>query len=307
MSSVDQPRKQLEDGPSADDAKVIVDMQVLGDHSDEQVEIDPEVSAALAFSSPLTPAVNFSAAPVLPEPGKLNLVEGDPNQTLELSAITDEEDEKVHYPNRPNAHDSVDITVVRQPRIGRFIILTLLLAIIGVGLFIAWKNNFQPIIWENPKIAAQIAFTGHDPRPAPAKPLPPAPKPTAPIGSLEVVDVTVEPLPGGHALLTGQISNPTEGVHHAVTIEAQLRQGNLPLHRRVIPCCTTFDEAEAAKVAADPGHPHFATFLPELADIKIPPGGRRLFNVVFLKEGSTALGELTPYAEIKHSEATRSP
>lgn len=317
MSATNTPDKARGADPSADagedDAKVIVDMSVLGEGDEvDDVPVDPEVQKALAFSSPLTPALHGAPPPA--PPAKANMVDGDPNRTLELSAISLEDAEdgsasrKAARPPQGRARqgrDSLDLEAIRQPRVGRFVLMLIMLALAGVLLFIAWKNQFDPVIWEDPRAAVEIAFTGHDPRPAPPPPEVEAPAPQAPIGALKIINVTLEPLPGGHALLTGQITNPTEGTHRAVTLEAQLRRDDLPLYRRVIPCCTTFDEAQAIAVAKDPAHPHFATALPELATIEIPPGGRRLFNVVFRKVGATR--DLQPFARVKHSEASRAP
>lgn len=194
-----------------------------------------------------------------------------------------------------------DVEVVRPPSIAGLMVFLLLVAVAGFGAFV-WVRNDRGPVWEDPGRAIRVAF-GVEARARPeAPPAPPVATEVAPVqGELRVEGVTLATIEPRGALVTGTLVNATNRVQTAITIEAKLLRDGVAHARRVVACCDALDPAGARDLLSKPDHAHFAEGrFQNLDKVRVSPGERRAFAVVFRELGTTR--DFAPEARVNFSE-----
>ena len=292
----DEPeaRTDVEESSSGEQPSVIVDMRSIGDEGGPPQEIG-ESDDSGASEAPPTRAAEF-ASPLVLSPAEME-TGGPPSvDGSESGGLIDA--------------DVDDLRAVRGPRAGRTVAVLTALALVGSVGFVTWRVGWGELV-DDPTRAVKIAVGIEKP------PATQTPEPTIeiqenldPVGALEIENVALEMLSqrSNAALLTGTLVNRSSHPQAAITIEATLIQGGLPVKQRVVACCKQLGAAQALEIAKDPKHTHFRERFNDLSKVRVEPLERRSFSVVFrdVETGKT-IEELVPVASVKYAEVVRDP
>lgn len=203
-----------------------------------------------------------------------------------------------------------DLKVVRPPSILNLLIALIFLALLGVGVFVAWANAWSPVIWEAPLEALSVAFRLKPPPPPPALEEEEIIEDVV-VGRLEIQGVGLRFVELGHkryaVVIDGMIANVSNRVQKAIFLEVSVARtpGGLPHRSRTLGCCEAFTPDEAEAIAKNPEHPHFDKRL-KTSELKLQPMDSRSFTVIIpdIDKGLKA-GGLFPAVRIKGSESER--
>ncbi|MCA9539851.1 MAG: zinc-ribbon domain-containing protein [Myxococcales bacterium] len=181
-----------------------------------------------------------------------------------------------------NGMDPGEIREIKPPSAAKVGALLFLVVLVGLGLFVAWKNDFGPTTWQAPMRAVRIAFGFEKPEVAPA---PVAPAPVRRMqGELTIEAPMLTWLTQRNrrkvAVVRATMNNGTDRTLHAIRLEVRLREVGLDLHTRKFDCCEDFDDAQAIEVANNPDHPHFDEHA-GVRDVVLAPGQAQNFAVLF--------------------------
>ena len=203
--------------------------------------------------------------------------------------------------------EEVEVIAIRPPRMWPLWVAIGVLNIAGFMAYVGWRNNWSPQIFDDPKLAFDIAI-GVRERPKPKKRAPVVIVEAETHGTLKLQDIQLELLStkrGRAAIISGTVHNDSNRTQKAIGIEVAVinTSDGLPIKIRVVGCCEVFDKKMARKIIRDPKHPHFSTTLNEMSKIKLAPGERRAFTAIVrgLNAGVN-VKRLAAQAKIKFSE-----
>ncbi len=211
----------------------------------------------------------------------------------------------------PFGPEPSEIHEIKPPSIARYAVLAFVVALAGFATFVAAANDFEPIWYQDPVKAVNIAF-GFEQPPAPPAPKKPKKVVEPVIGKLEIRDVEMTVLKQGRrhrlAVLRGRVFNDSNRVQHKIGLTADLVevQGEdkheLTIATRHADCCEVLDDAAAKAAARQQDHPHFKPG--SRPDLHISPDQSERF-VIVLRDLDPSIDDklVQPRVTVRFSEA----
>lgn len=269
------PARRESAGPS-----VIVDMGQLGD-PDEAAAAEQAAAQQAAFAP-------LATAPPVEAPSTRHRVR-----------------------DLPFGPEPSEIQEIKPPSIARYAVLAFTVALAGFVTFVAAANDFEPIWYQDPVKAVNIAFGFEQPPAPPAPPEVGTVEVAPPVqGELVVRDVEMTVLKQDKrrrlAVLRGRVFNGSNRVQHKIGLTANLVEVDgkrrLTIATRHADCCELLDDAAAKAVARQEDHPHFKPG--SRPDLHISPDQSERF-VIVLRDLDPSVDDklIEPSVVVRFSEA----